>query len=67
MVIDEKGEYPELFDGDSKIIKFQKQGLKSEGVIVKMLNGKIIEQKLVRKDWYKAIRGVKVVGTRKRE
>ena len=67
MVIDEKGEYPELFEGDSKIIKFQKQGLKSEGVIVKMLNGKIIEQKLVRKDCYKAIRGVKVVGTRKRE
>ena len=66
-VLDEAGEYPDLLEGESKIIKYAKAGLKSQGLIIKYKDGKRVSTTILRKDTYKAIRGVKIIGTKKAE
>ncbi len=62
IVIDEKGEYPELMEGESKIIKYGSKGLKSRGSIIVIDDkGKKREIRLST-DRYKGIRGKVVVG-----
>ncbi len=63
--IDDEGEYPDLYEGESLIIKNQKAGVRSEGLIIKFLNGKPISSVVIRRDIYKPIRGIKVMGTKK--
>ena len=66
VVFDEKGEYPDLYEGERKTITWAKQGYLSEGVLVKTINGKEISRKRIRKDKYNAVRGVVVEGRAKR-
>ncbi len=57
----DENEYPELALGQSMVIQFAKNGLVSEGVLIKLINGKIIESKTIRRDKYKAIQGIEVL------
>lgn len=64
---DEKGEFPDLFLGDRKIISYGRSGYKSEAVLIKTINGKAVSSKLLRKDLYRAVSGVIIEGTRIKE
>lgn len=63
---DVKLEYPDLFEGEERVISLGKQGLKSEGYILIEKNGKKSECKL-RTDYYAPIGGVVVIGTAQRD
>lgn len=60
-IIDEKHEFSDLNFGEEKIISYGKQGLISEGYIIKIKNGNKIQTK-IRKDVYAPISKVVVVG-----
>ncbi len=62
IITDEKGEYPELYQGERLTLCYGKDGVKSEGYIVAYKGDKEIYSKRVRKDYYKALRGVVVEG-----
>ena len=62
IVTDVLGEYPDLFEGDSKIIKYSKAGLKSEGYLCRVIDGKIKNERKIRVDTYSAVRGKIVKG-----
>ncbi len=62
-ILDEKGEYPELFIGQKKVVRYSKSGLKSQGYLSKLKDGKIVSTKKIRTDTYQAIRGLIVLGT----
>jgi vancomycin resistance protein YoaR len=61
VVFDEKGEYPDIFKGEFKQVRFGKEGYISQGYLVKVLNGKRIKRK-IRQDKYSATRGLIVYG-----
>lgn len=61
-VLDEKGEYPELYEGESMVLSYGKDGLKSEGYLVVMKDGKPVSQKKIRSDTYKPLRGLIIEG-----
>lgn len=63
VLIDQKGEYPDLYDGEKKVLAYGKQGLKSEGCLIKKIGGKTIKVIKLRSDTYNAVRGTIVVGT----
>lgn len=63
VITDVAGEYPDLYSGERKTIKYGKKGIISEGYIVKKLNGEVVSEKRIRKDKYSAIGGVIVEGT----
>ncbi len=63
MLVDEKGEYPDLFEGEQKIIKYGTKGLKSEGFIVAIKNDKVISVKKIRSDTYAPTQGKIIIGT----
>ena len=66
IIVDEKGEYPDLYEGETKTISYGKKGVKSEGyLIITLPNGKKKSVK-IRKDSYMAIRGIEVVGRAKK-
>ncbi len=67
IILDEKGEYPNLFLGERKYIVYPKKGLKSKGYLIIKTNGKIIEKRKIRDDKYGAIGGVVIEGTAIRE
>lgn len=60
-VFDEKGEYPDLFEGQFKVLKYGKEGYKSEGYLI-VNDGKNIYTKKIRSDKYNAIAGLIVWG-----
>lgn len=62
IIFDDKGEYPQLYEGEKKFLRYGKEGIKSEGYIEKIINGKVIQTKKVRKDSYSAIRGLIIYG-----
>lgn len=64
---DEKGEYPDLHEGEKRVITYSKKGLKSKGYLIKYREGKMIEKIKIREDKYSAMRGVIVLGKAKRE
>ncbi len=66
IVADDKGEYPELFEGERLVVSYSKNGYKSEGRLIKIVNGKRIWSKKLRSDSYKAVRGTIVEGKAKR-
>lgn len=66
ILVDEKGEYPELFEGERKVISYGKKGYVSEGYIIKQINGKTVERIKIRSDKYASRRGVVVEGTAER-
>lgn len=61
-MIDEKGEYPTLYQGDRLVIRYSKTGLISEGFIVATKNGKTVSIKKIRSDKYNAQRGLIIIG-----
>ena len=62
IVYDDKGEFPELYQGQSVVLRNGKNGLKSQGYLICYDGKKEIRQKL-RNDKYNAIRGVVLYGT----
>ncbi len=62
-IFDEKREYPELYEGQKKVLKYSKAGLTSQGYIVKLKNGKPLSTKKIRTDSYNATQGLVIYGT----
>lgn len=62
-VYDDKGEYPDLLKGEKMPLSYGKEGLKSEGYLIKYINGKEVSKIKLRSDVYKAVGGVTVIGT----
>ena len=65
IVIDEKGEYPELLEGEKKTVTYSKNGLKSTAYIIKKQNGKTVKIIKLRDDKYNPITGLIVIGKQK--
>lgn len=61
-VLDEKGEYPNLYQGEKLVVKHGRAGLTSEGFIIETKNGKVVSVKKIRTDKYGAQRGLIVIG-----
>jgi len=66
VIKDDKGLYPELFEGDEKTIVYPKKGTKSTGYLIKTKNGKVISEYKIRQDSYAPTREKVVIGTAKR-
>ena len=62
VITDDAGEYPDLYLGERKIIKYGKKGLISEGYLIKKVNGKTVSEKRIRRNKYAAVNGVIVEG-----
>lgn len=60
--LDQLNQYPDLYEGQQKIVRYGKPGLKSNGYILTYKNGKLVSKKLLRKDSYNAIQGLVVIG-----
>lgn len=58
---DDSGEYPDLYEGESRVIKYGAKGYKSEGYLSVSKNGKTTMIKL-RSDKYLPTRGKTVIG-----
>lgn len=65
-IIDEKSEYPDLYEGEERVVSYGKKGIKSEGYVIIDKNGKRTSEKL-RSDYYAPISGQVVVGTAVKE
>ena len=65
-IFDEKGEFPDLYEGQSKFIRYPKEGLKSQGYLVYRKNGKVIKTQKIRTDKYNPIQGIIVHGSAKK-
>ena len=63
---DEKGEYPTLYKGEYKFLSYSKNGIKSEGYIIRKRKGKTVSKKKIRQDKYSALQGVVIEGTAER-
>ena len=59
--------FPDLKEGEKKYLIYPKNGVKSEAYIIKSINGKVIEKKLIRRDKYRSITGVYVEGEKQTE
>lgn len=56
-------QYPDLYEGMKKYMIYPKKGYKSEGYLIKSINGKLIWRKKIRTNTYNAMRGVVIEGT----
>lgn len=61
-VFDDNGEYPELYEGESKYLRYGKAGYKSEGYLVTTKNGRKISEKRIRSDKYNPTKGLVILG-----
>lgn len=59
--IDTENLYPELKEGEQKIVSYSKKGLISEGSLIKIVNEKPVSIKKIRKDVYKGSKGLIVI------
>ncbi len=66
IVDDDKGEYPNLLEGERMVVSYSKEGLISEGYIVKKYNGRE-ETTKIRRDKYSPLKGLIVIGKTKKE
>ena len=60
-IFDEENLYPELDVGERKVICYSKKGLTSEGALIKLINGKPVSVKTIRKDVYRGAKGLIVM------
>ena len=67
IVYDESGEFRELFLGERKVLSYSKEGFKSEGYLIKLINGSPVSSVKIRADVYASTRGKIVEGTKPRE
>lgn len=63
IITDKDGEYPDLYLGERKIVKYGIKGVISEGFLIKTVNGKVVSNTRIRRDKYLAVGGVIVEGT----
>lgn len=61
-IVDENGDYPNLYEGETLVLKHGMDGLKSEGYLLEKKNGKIIKNTKIRSDKYNPTKGVVVIG-----
>ena len=61
VVYDDSGEFPDLYEGESRVVKYGAKGYKSEGYLLISKNGKTYTKKL-RSDKYAPLRGKTVYG-----
>ena len=61
---DDSGAYPDLYEGESRVIKYGAKGYKSEGYLFVTKNGKTTSVKF-RTDRYAPMRGKTVIGKAK--
>lgn len=68
VITDTEGKYADkvLYDDESFYLKTPVDGIGTEGYLVYKKDGKTIRRELIRKDNYKSVDGVKVVGGQKR-
>ena len=66
IIIDDALEYPSLYEGESKIVSYGKNGYFSEGYLIKYVNGKPVNITKIRKDKYSPVQGVIVQGKAKK-
>ena len=66
LVADVNGEFPELCEGERKVISCSKEGYRSEGFLIKLLNGVPIASTKIRSDTYASLKGTIVEGKGKR-
>ncbi len=66
IIKDTENLYPDLFEGDRKIISYAKNGYASQGILIKLVNGKAVSSRVIRNDKYNPLRGVMVEGVKKR-
>ncbi len=62
ILVDEKGEFPDLYKGEYRFLSYSKGGYKSEGYLIKTANGKNYKSK-IRTDTYRAMQGKVIYGT----
>ena len=62
VVLDTEGKYPDIYQGEYRWIRYSKEGLLSEGYVIKV-NGNKSEKKKIRSDRYSPTRGLIVWGT----
>ena len=62
---DEKGEYPELYEGEKMFVKYSKAGITSDGYLLTVKDGKTSKIRKIRSDKYKPIRGLVINGKAK--
>ena len=67
ITFDDKGEYPDLYEGEFRFLKYGRAGYMSEGYLVIKKNGKVIRNRKLRSDKYAATRGHKIYGRAVRE
>lgn len=67
VIIDEKGDFLDLYAGEQRVIKYGTKGIKSQGFLVAMKGDKIISVNKIRSDTYAPTQGKIVVGTRVKE
>lgn len=63
---DDKHEYNDLYEGEERITYYGKNGIKSEGYILKEINGTYKEKK-IRSDFYAPINGTIMIGTKAKD
>lgn len=66
VVVDDALEYPSLYEGESKVVSYGKNGYFSEGYLIKYVNGKPVNIAKIRKDKYSPVQGVIVQGKAKK-
>lgn len=65
--LDTELKYPNLYKGEEKVISYSKAGLKSEGYLIRTINGRKVSSVKIRKDVYSPMRGLVVLGNAIRE
>lgn len=65
VVFDTDGNYPDLYQGEFRKVKYGKEGLLSEGYLIKV-SGKTIKKQKIRSDRYSPTRGITVWGTKEK-
>ena len=63
VIKDEKGDYPDLYEGEKLYLSYSKDGIKSQGYIETYKDGKKISTRLLRRDTYSAVQGKVIIGT----
>lgn len=56
------GEYPDLKDGELRVLSYGRDGLKSVGILAEYKGERLISRKIIRKDTYLPLQGISVRG-----
>ncbi len=67
IIYDDENAYPDLYEGESKFLRYGKEGYKSEGYLIATKNGKVINIKKIRSDSYSPTRALVIYGKAVRE